>query len=212
MGICSSPSLPLARGAHSARRAPRAVVLALALVASSFAPARAAVYMTREQAIAQAFPGARIERKAFVLTEAQVQAVQARAKARAGSRLVTAWTAWHGDTLVGTALFDSRTVRTMPGVFMVAVRPDTTVGRVDVLAFHEPPDYRPPARWLDTFGRRRLDDRLWPRRDIRNLSGATLSTRAVTETVRLGLALYAEVVAPALAVRPPDFVRHAEAK
>ena len=34
-----------------------------------------------------------------------------------------------------------------------------------------------------------LDARLWPNRDLRNLSGATLSARAVTESARLALAL-----------------------
>ncbi len=154
--------------------------------------------MTQPQALEQAFPGARIARRAFVLDDAQVKAVQSRARVRLPSKLVAAYCAWRGDTLAGTAFFDTRTVRTMPGVFMVVVAPDTTVARVDVLAFHEPPDYRPPARWLGLFTRRRLDERLWPQRDIRNLSGATLSARAVTESVRQSLALYEIVVRPAL--------------
>lgn len=166
-------------------------------------PAAAAVFMTQPQALAQAFPGARIERRAIALTPEQARAVEGRARVPLPSRLVTAYAAWRGDTLVGAAFFDARTVRTMPGVFMVVVSPDTTVGRVDVLAFHEPPDYGPPARWLERFDRRRLDERLWPSRDIRNLSGATLSARAVTEAVRTALALYELAVAPALARTPP---------
>lgn len=166
------------------------------------APASATVFMTQPQALAQAFPGARVERRAFVLTEDQAHAVEARARVKLPSRLVAAYAAWRGDTLSGTAFFDARRVRTMPGVFMVVVAPDSTVARVDVLAFHEPPDYRPPARWLGLFGGRRLDQRLWPGRDLRNLSGATLSARAVTESVRLALALYEVVAAPALAGGP----------
>ena len=103
-----------------------------------------------------------------------------------------------GGSFAGAAFFDSRTVRTMPGTFMVVVAPDTTVARVEVLAFHEPPDYRPPPRWLATFENKRLQDRLSPGRDIRNLSGASLSTAAVTESVRQALALYEVVVAPRL--------------
>ena len=152
--------------------------------------------MTRDQALAQAFPGARIERRAFVLTDAQVKALESRAKVRAGTRLVTAYLGWRRDTLAGTAFFDSRTVRTMPAVFLIVVAPDSTVARVDVLAFHEPPEYQPPARWLAMFGRRRLDQELWPDRGIRNLSGASLSTRAVTEATRLALACWEELVAP----------------
>lgn len=161
------------------------------------APSGAVVYMNRDQALAQAFPGARIERRAFVLTDAQVAALEARAKVRAGTRLVTAYLGWRGDTLAGTAFFDSRTVRTMPAVFMIVVAPDSTLARVDVLAFHEPPEYQPPARWLGLLGRRRrLDEQLWPDRGIRNLSGASLSTRAVTEATRLALACWETLVAP----------------
>lgn len=152
--------------------------------------------MTRDQALAQAFPGARIERRAFVLTDAQVAALEARARVRAGTRLITAYLGWRGDTLAGTAFFDARTVRTMPGVFMIVIAPDSSIARVDVLAFHEPPEYQPPARWLALLGRRRLDDQLWPERGIRNLSGATLSTRAVTEAMRLALACWEELLAP----------------
>jgi hypothetical protein len=167
------------------------------------ASSRAAVFMSQGQALEAAFPGARVERLPFVLTDAEVEAVQARARVRLASRLVTAHCAWHGDTLAGVAFFDTRTVRTMPGVFMVVVAPDSTVARVEVLAFHEPPDYRPPPRWLPLFGRRRLDDRLWPQRDIRNLSGSTLSARAVTESVRQSLALWEVLVAPRLAGAAP---------
>ncbi len=159
--------------------------------------------MTQQQALAQAFPGARIERRAFVLTEAQIATLEQRAKAKAKSRLVNAYVAWRGDTLVGTAFFDSRIVRTMPGVFMISVGPDTTVQRVDVLAFHEPPDYRPTPRWLDQFRNQSLGDRLWPDRDIRMLSGATLTTRSVTESTRLALACYEILVAPTLNRGPP---------
>jgi len=174
--------------------------LGLALGAAVAAPAaRAQVFMTQAQALEQAFPGERIERRAFALTEEQRKAVESRARVRRRSALATAYLAYRGDTLAGAAFFDARRVRTMPGVFMVVVSPDTTVARVDVLALHEPPEYRPPARWLGLFARRRLDERLWPRRDIVNLSGATLSTRAVTESVRDALALYELVVAPALA-------------
>ena len=56
-------------------------------------------------------------------------------------------------------------------------------------------------RWLGLFGGRRLDDQLWPGRSIRNLSGATLTTRAFTVSARVALACYRELVAPAVARR-----------
>lgn len=166
-------------------------LLATATRAEDRAPVR-----SREQALAEAFPGARIETRSFVMTAEQLERVRKSARVPVRSKIASAALAWRGDTLAGTAFFDSRTVRTMPALFLVVVAADTTIDRIEVLAFHEPPDYGPPNRWLGLFRRHRLDDRLWPRRDIRNLAGATLSTRAVTESARLALALYQTLVAP----------------
>ena len=195
---------PAARALDVVLARPRALAFGAALLApAALAGAAAAqVFMTQAQALAQAFPGARIERRALALTEEQRGALEQRARVRVTSRLATAYLAWHGDTLSGTAFFDSRVVRTMPAVLMVTVAPDTTVRRVDILAFHEPPDYRPTPRWLDQFPGHHLDDGLWPQRDIRTLAGATLTTRAVTESVRLALALYQLQVAPTVSRAP----------
>ena len=179
------------------RRARLLELLALSALCGA-SPAAAATYLTQPQALAEAFPGARIERRPFALTLTQARAVEGLARVKLPSRLITAYAAWRGDTLAGTAFFESRVIRTMPGVFMIIVAPDTTIARIEILAFHEPPDYRPPGRWLEGFAHRRLDDRLWPARDVRNLAGATLSARSVTESARLALALYETVVVPAL--------------
>jgi hypothetical protein len=159
--------------------------------------------MTQTQALALAFPAARVERLSFVLSPGEKADVERRARTRLGSSVVAAYVGWRGDTLAGTAFFDGRIVRTMPGVFMVVVAPDSSVARVDVLAFHEPTDYLPPARWLGRLASRRLE----PQRQreggveggITRLAGATLSARAVTESTRLALALYERIAAPAIA-------------
>ena len=174
------------------------LVGAFALLAVGPAPALAKVFMTQPQALAQAFPGARIQRKPFFLTEPQANAVQQRARAKLSSKVVTAYVAWRGDSLQGTAFFDTRIVRTMPAVLMIVVAPDSSVARVDVLAFHEPQDYQPTPRWLGLFPRQRLDERLRPGGGIRYLSGATLTTRTVVDANRLALSLYVEVVAAGL--------------
>jgi Na+-translocating ferredoxin:NAD+ oxidoreductase RnfG subunit len=172
--------------------------MAMFLLACVAAPVSAAVFTTPDRALAEAFPGARIESRRYTLTPEQLDAVRKAARVRTTADTLTAHLAWHGDTLAGTAFFESRIVRTMPGVFMIAVSPETTVQRVEVIAFHEPPDFQPTSRWLDQFPGQRLDNRLWPRRDIRTLTGATLSTQAVTESVRQALAWYTVLVAPAL--------------
>lgn len=174
----------------------RALPIVLVAAALSAGTADAAVYLTKDEALALAFGDAEVERLSFLLDDARTNAVQKRASARLTSRVVAAYVATRGDSLIGCAFFDTRTVRTMPGVFMTVVAPDTTVSAVHVLAFHEPPDYEPPAKWLDQFDGRPLADGMRPKRDIRNLSGATLTARSVSESVRLALAMFELLVAP----------------
>ncbi len=166
---------------------PEALVVALLL---SGGPAGAGVYLRPPEALRLAFPRARVVRRTVFLRPGQQDSLQARARVKLSGRIISYYPAFAGDSLVGAAFFDTRTVRTMPGTFMVVVDPDSTVSRVEVLSLHEPEDYRPPVRWLSLFTGRRLDDSLWPKRGIYNLGGATLSARAVTESVRLALALY----------------------
>ncbi|MEO5989689.1 MAG: FMN-binding protein [Candidatus Eisenbacteria bacterium] len=178
---------------------------ALVAVLAVAAPSSAAVYTTAEATMANAYPGARFEKRTLALSAAEQQSLSRLAQVRCNSRLITVHLAWHGDSLLAAGFIDQRTVRTMPGVFLVVVARDTTVARIEVLAFHEPSDYRPPARWLGLFARKRLEADLWPARSIRALSGASLSARAVTESARLALAAYAHVLAPTLARRVSRF-------
>lgn len=161
--------------------------------------ARAATLQTLDAALAQAFPGARIESRTLALSPAELKAVEARARARSGARLVTAYVAWRGDTLAGAAYTDRRVVRTRQAVLLVAVAPDTSVARIEVLAFFEPPDYRPAPRWLALFAGRRQGEPLRVGDAIPSVAGATLTSRSVAESARLALAWHELLLAPKLA-------------
>jgi hypothetical protein len=174
----------------------RALIATLVALAG---PAHAATLQTLDGALAQAFPLARIEKRTLALSEADQKAVSARAHARCDARLVTAYVAWRGDTLAGAAFTDRRTVRTREALLFVAVAPDSSIARIEVLAFFEPPDYRPPPRWLARFAHRRQDARLAPGGAVPNLAGATLTSRSVAESARLALAWHELLLAPALA-------------
>jgi hypothetical protein len=155
------------------------------------APLGAAVFSSQSEALALAFPEAdRLERRSFVLTGAQTEAVEKLARAPLPSRIVTLHEAWRGNERVGYALIDVHTVRTMPEALMVVLSPAGVVRSLRVLAFHEPEEYLPTEAWREQFQGRRLEDDLQLRRGIDAISGATLSSRAATRTVRLALALH----------------------
>lgn len=152
--------------------------------------------MTQEEALAAAFPAPAVtERETAFLTDAQL----ARARRLAGDDVaidqgvVTYYAARRGGAPAGVAYFDAHRVRTKAEVIMVALTPDGRVDRVEVLKFTEPPEYRAPDGWIQQFDGRVLDDDLSMKGAILNITGATLTARAMTRAVRRVLALHAVI-------------------
>jgi hypothetical protein len=200
----SRPDGAALRGVRVAVHASVRSWVALLLGCAWALPARAAEAVPLDEALARAFPRAHFEKRTLALSPNDVKAVEARARTRCEPRLVTALIAWRGDTLAGAAWIDRRVVRTREAVLLLSVTPDTSLARIDVLAFFEPPEYLPPARWLGLFRGRGGRAPLTPRRPVPNLAGATLTSRAVNESARLALAWYEVLLAPRLASRPNE--------
>lgn len=176
------------RGVHHALTA-AAIAGAVAV-----APCVAAVLAPVEDALARAFPAAaRIEKKTLYLDVDRAARIEREAGSELPSRIVTCYEARGdgdgGDPLLGWACLDTHVVRTLPETVLVVVGPDLRVRRVEVLAFKEPRDYLPSDRWLAQFDGVPLDDDTALKRRIRVLSGATLSSRAITRAVRRVLAV-----------------------
>jgi hypothetical protein len=159
------------------------------------APGEAEVYLSRQEAIAQAFPDAeRVEERTVILDEAQTRAVEELARSPLESRIVKIYEGRRADRITGYAFIDVHTVRTLPEAFLVVVTPEGKVRQLRLLAFYEPPEYAPAERWLDQFDARGLDDRLRLGGAIHGIAGSTLSSRAVTGGVRRALALFEVVI------------------
>ncbi len=170
-------------------------LLVLALLGPA-ASAGATVFHSQRAALELAFPAAdRIERRNLILTDSQAEAIQSRARAPLDSRIVTLHVGWRTNELLGYAVIEVHTVRTLPEALMIVLAPDGRVRSVRVLAFYEPVDYLPPGRWLAQFDEKRLGPALQLKRDIHAIAGATLSARAATRSVRRALAFYEVLIA-----------------
>lgn len=170
------------------------VVSLMVMVMTSSLPAQ--VRMTREDALTLYFPGAEVTRKTVFLTAVEAEAIQTRARTNVESKIVTYYRAAKNGATVGTAFLETKTVRTMPATFIVVINPDTSVRAVEMLAFHEPEDYLPSARWLGQFAGKGPDDDLFLKRGIHSIAGSTLSAQAISDAVRRIIATY-ELVVPA---------------
>jgi len=158
--------------------------------------ANAQVLLTQEEALALAFPAqATVERRTAYLDEEQVAEVAERARpAKVKDRaVVTYYVGLVDGKPVGSAYFDAHRVRTLQEVLMVVVDPWGRVSRIEILGFAEPPDYMAPDGWLELFSGRGLEPRTSTRGDIPIITGATLTSHAVSDAVRLSLALHSVI-------------------
>lgn len=165
-------------------------ILAAAAVALAASALDAKVFLTQEEALKLAFPGAAIEHRIAYLTAAQ----QKHAQTLSGDpelpgAIVSYYVGTKDGKALGTAYFDTHVVRTMPETIMVEVDPDGRVARVEVLSFSEPEEYLPRAHWYEQFQGKPLDDELSLKRAIRPVTGATLTAHATADAARRVLAI-----------------------
>ncbi len=149
------------------------------------------VVHSREEALALAFPDAeRTETRVFPLTEDEQQQAATLSSSQLEAKQTTIYVGHKGEQVLGYAFLDTRNVRTLPGTFLVVISPTGSVQKVMVIAFHEPDDYLPLERWLRQFEEKSLGPDVRLHHGIHGITGATLSSQAVTNAVRLSLALF----------------------
>ncbi|HUL77938.1 MAG TPA: FMN-binding protein [Vicinamibacteria bacterium] len=161
---------------------------ALAVLAAP-SRSRAEVLMTEAAALRRACPGGAAERRILYLTADQVKEIEGAARSRLPSPIVTAFLCRAGGTVTARAVLDTSIVRTMPETVLTVVEPDGRLRMALVLQFGEPPDYLPRPGWLGTLEGKSFDDELAPGRDVRRVTGATLTVEALIASVRRALAI-----------------------
>lgn len=150
----------------------------------------ATVYYSKDEAFELAFgEGAEIESKPVFLSDEQAAEIEKAAQVKLESKLFALHVGKRGGQLLGYAFIESHNVRTQPETVLIVLSPTGELTRVEMLAFHEPPEYQPPARWFEKLYRRPLEE-LRLNQGVDGIAGATLSSKASLDGVRKAMALY----------------------
>lgn len=171
----------------------------LALVAAAFVPtslAHAEVYLTREKALAVAFPDCDVVEKKLVLpSDAQRAALEAKLGLHAVPRVFEYWIGRKSNALRGLAVIEDVVGKSEPITYMLVVDPDLRVRSVEILAYRESRggEVR-EASWRAQFVGKESKDDVHVGSGIRNIAGATISCRSITDGVRRELALFETLV------------------
>ncbi|MBN9560389.1 MAG: FMN-binding protein [Alphaproteobacteria bacterium] len=164
------------------------LLLAAPVALLSVVPAHARVYFTLEQAQQAMLPGQRLAPVPLRLTAAQQDAVEQ----RAGSRLRDGWPqVWRAVDTGSTFLVDQTLGKHEYITYALVIDRAGAVRGLEVMEYRESygDEIRDPG-WRRNFLGKTAASPVKLEADIPNISGATLSSKHVTEGVRRLLALY----------------------
>jgi hypothetical protein len=155
-------------------------------------PAQATQYLSVEQAQRLCFPGATAFTPAnIVFRPGDVVAIEKASGQKVRSRGEQVWRAEAGGQLQGYFFLDYVIGKHEVIDYAVALSADGRIRRVEILEYRESYGGEVSNRdWLAQFEGKGLGDSLVPGRDIRIISGATLSSRHVTEGIKRVLAIH----------------------
>ena len=162
------------------------------VIVSTASPVYAAAYLTLEEAQRIAFPTAtRFEEAHVIFKPSDIQNIQKLSGQRVRARGQQVWKAEIGSQLIGYFILDYVIGKHLVIDYAVALSPDGIVKQVELIEYRESygEEIHDP-NWLTQFVGKTDKDRLEIDRDIRNISGATLSATHVTEGVKRLLAFY----------------------
>lgn len=150
----------------------------------------AVFYYSMEEGFELAFgPGVTVTPEPVFLTDEQIAAVEREAHIKLESGLFTFYTAVRDGKPLGYAAIESHTVRSQPETLLIVLSPEGIVTKIEVLAFHEPPEYQPPDRWFERLKGREIEN-LVLGHGIDAISGSTLSCIAALSSVRKVKAIF----------------------
>jgi Na+-translocating ferredoxin:NAD+ oxidoreductase RnfG subunit len=162
----------------------------VALVSS---PAYAATYLTVEQAQAAMFPGAQLTRAFVTLTGEQVAAIEKETGVNVRTTEVQRWKSADGGSFIVDEVAGKHEFFTIA----VALNADSRVRQIEIMDYKE--SYGCEVRdeaWRQQLTGKTSAASLSPGDDIKNISGATMSCRHVTDAVKRVLATYYIAIEP----------------
>ena len=167
-------------------------IVPAAAIVSMMPAAHATQYLTIADAQRLAFPNASGFVAAHVVfTPADVAAIQQRTGQAPRAKGEQVWKAMAGGQVIGYVYLDYVIGKHLVIDYAVAVEPGGRVRRVDILEYRE--SYGGEVRgasWLQQFVGKTRANPIELEKDIRNISGATMSSRHIAEGVKKVLAIH----------------------
>jgi Na+-translocating ferredoxin:NAD+ oxidoreductase RnfG subunit len=160
-----------------------AATLALVPVAALIAPAvaHAKIYVSVEETQQLLFPGEKLTQRLVVLTEAQRDKMQDLSSVREPFRGERVWKTAKGDWFIVDEVVGKHEIIK----YALAINADGTIKGIEIMEYVESYGYEVgEASWRNQFVGKTADATLKLNKDIKNISGATLSCKHLADGVK----------------------------
>lgn len=166
-------------------------ILPAAVLVVAQAPAAATVYLNVQAAQQTMFPGASFVSRDLAFTPDQRRIIAKASGVGGFDKIQRVWDVRSGNNRAGWFIVDRVLGKHEMITYAVALTPDGVVKRVEILEYRETygGEIRNPP-WRQQFAGKRFGSAVQLGKDIKNISGATLSSRHVTDGIRRLLATY----------------------
>ena len=146
-------------------------------------------FVTREEALAAAFPEAKIRSETLFLTQTQQKEATALSGVQIPTAMIARYIASKDGAVLGRAYLDTHIVRTKKESLLIILDASGILLRIEATASAEGPEHQAPPAWYRQYEGKQLSDDLHINRAIRPIAGATLTARATNQAVRRILAI-----------------------
>lgn len=161
--------------------------------------ASAEKFLSAEDAVQLAFPEAEYRHHVVRISPEQKKQIEKQSGVRGVPKQQKLWVAQRGSNILGLVAVDQVIGKHEYIDYAVALDTNGTVRQVEILEYreHYGGQVRDP-KWREQFRGKTSQSPLTLRKDIYNITGATLSCRHVTQGVKRVLATYDLVLRPRL--------------
>jgi hypothetical protein len=169
---------------------PTPAVLPMLALGAALAPvcARAAIFVSVEQAQREMFGATPLKPFPVALTPQQQDKLKEASSVSLPFQGNRVWKAADGGWFVVDEVVGKHEFIT----YAVGINPNGSVKRVEVLEYHESYGFEvADAKWLNQFVGKGSESTLKLGKDVENISGATLSSKHLTDGVKRVMTMYA---------------------
>lgn len=169
----------------------KVIILFLALALIHTGVKAETIYLTPQEALQLAFPSSTFTKETKKLTVEQKKSLEKEVGIKIPKLNWSFTIARSGENITGYALIDNEIGKTEPITFMTAMTKTGQVKAIEILVYRESYGSEVTQKsFLNQFKNKKTGDPLTLGKNIQNITGATLSSRAVTKGAKRALLLW----------------------